>query len=197
MEYREDLQRSAIPEKYKNLGSPERRAGTAGRLAPAGVRRRGDAPDAGRRPARRDLPDRAPRLLLGGLVCCRASCIPSRSNVSTRAASWTGCPATRWTRRPITFIRHTGTTGAAAPTAEGTAKPELVFNVDQITRPAVKIAAHNGLSWEIINDWPAFQTYCGTELYKQVIDVENDQTAQRRRHRTEHDRAAEDQRHPD
>ncbi len=31
------------------------------------------------------------------------------------------------------------------------------------------------MSWEIINDWPAFQTYAGVELYKQIIDVENDQ----------------------
>ena len=75
----------------------------------------------------------------------------------------------------ITFIRHTGTTGAAAPTAEGTAKPEVKFNVDQVTAAAVKLAAHNGLSWEIIQDWPAFQSYCGTELYKQVIDTENAQ----------------------
>ena len=50
-----------------------------------------------------------------------------------------------------------------------------MFNVDTLTAPAVKLAAHNGLSWEIINDWPAFQTYCGTELYKQVTDVENAQ----------------------
>ena len=50
-----------------------------------------------------------------------------------------------------------------------------MFNTDQLTVPAVKLAAHNGLSWEIISDWPAFQSYCGTELYKQVIDVENAQ----------------------
>lgn len=37
----------------------------------------------------------------------------------------------------------------------------------------MKIAATNGLSWEIINDWPAFQSYCGTELYKRLIDEEN------------------------
>ena len=75
----------------------------------------------------------------------------------------------------ITFVRHTGTSGQALPTAEGQPKPELVFNTDQLTVPAVKLAAHNGLSWEIISDWPAFQSYCGTELYKQVIDTENEQ----------------------
>jgi HK97 family phage major capsid protein len=75
----------------------------------------------------------------------------------------------------ITFIRHVSTTGVPTPVAEGAAKPELVFHTDQITEPARKLAAHNGLSWEIINDWPAFQSYCGGELYKQIIDVENDQ----------------------
>ena len=61
----------------------------------------------------------------------------------------------------ITFIRHTGTTGVAAATGEGLPKPELVFNVDQITKPAIKLAAHHGLSYEITADWPAFESYCG------------------------------------
>src|SRR5262249_52048569 len=30
-------------------------------------------------------------------------------------------------------------------------------------------------SYEIINDFVVFQSYCGTELYKQIIDVENAQ----------------------
>ena len=42
-----------------------------------------------------------------------------------------------------------------------------------MTATAVKLACTNGLSWEIINDWPAFQSYCGSELYRQVIDTEN------------------------
>jgi hypothetical protein len=75
----------------------------------------------------------------------------------------------------VTFIRHVSTTGAAAPVAEGVAKPEVVFNTNALTAAAVKLAAHNGLSWEIINDWPAFQSYAGTELYRQIIDVENSQ----------------------
>lgn len=75
----------------------------------------------------------------------------------------------------VTFIRHHATTGTAAPTGEGQIKPELVFETDTVTAAAVKIAANNGLSWEVINDWPAFQTYCGTDLYKRVVDAENDQ----------------------
>ncbi len=73
----------------------------------------------------------------------------------------------------ITFIRHISTTGAPAVTAEGAQKSEVVFNTDALTATAAKIAAHNGLSWEIINDWPSFQSYAGTELYKQIIDAEN------------------------
>ena len=55
------------------------------------------------------------------------------------------------------------------------AKPELVFVTDALTELAVKLAAHNGLSWEIVNDFPSFQSYCGAELYKQIIDIENEQ----------------------
>jgi HK97 family phage major capsid protein len=75
----------------------------------------------------------------------------------------------------ITFIRHVSTTGAAAPTTEGTAKPELVFVTDALTEPAVKIAGHVGLSYEIINDFESFQQYAGAELYRQIIDQENQQ----------------------
>jgi HK97 family phage major capsid protein len=32
-----------------------------------------------------------------------------------------------------------------------------------------------GLSYEIVSDWPAFQQYAGGELFKQIIDVENNQ----------------------
>ena len=59
----------------------------------------------------------------------------------------------------VTFIRHISTTGTPAAVAEGALKPELVFNTDALTATAVKLAANNGLSWEIINDWPAFQAY--------------------------------------
>lgn len=37
----------------------------------------------------------------------------------------------------------------------------------------MKLAANNGLSWEIINDWPAFQSYANVELYRQIVDLEN------------------------
>lgn len=73
----------------------------------------------------------------------------------------------------VTFIRHISTTGSPAAVAEGTPKPELIFNTDALTATAVKLAANNGLSWEIINDWPAFQSYANVELYRQLVDLEN------------------------
>ncbi|BBY36509.1 nucleoid-structuring protein H-NS [Mycobacterium mantenii] len=73
----------------------------------------------------------------------------------------------------VTFIRHISTTGSPAAVAEGALKPELTFNTDALTATAVKLAANNGLSWEIINDWPAFQSYANVELYRQIVDLEN------------------------
>ena len=75
----------------------------------------------------------------------------------------------------IEFVRHVSTIGTPAPTAEGAVIPELQFVTDQLTLPAIKLAAHNALSWEVISDWPSFQSYCGTELYRQIIDAENEQ----------------------
>jgi HK97 family phage major capsid protein len=75
----------------------------------------------------------------------------------------------------ITFIRHISTTGNAAPTPEGVLKNELVFNTDALTLPAVKLAGNSGLSYEIINDFEAFDRYAGVELQRQVIDQENQQ----------------------
>jgi HK97 family phage major capsid protein len=74
----------------------------------------------------------------------------------------------------ITFIRHISTTGAPGPVAEGAQKPEIILNTDALTATAVKLAAHSGISWEIINDFEAFHSYANTELYKQLIDLEND-----------------------
>jgi HK97 family phage major capsid protein len=75
----------------------------------------------------------------------------------------------------ISFIRHVSTTGAAAPTAEGGLKPELVFVTDALTEPAIKIAGNVGVSYEIVSDFESFQQYCGAELFRRVIDVENQQ----------------------
>jgi HK97 family phage major capsid protein len=82
-------------------------------------------------------------------------------------------PGTGFETPAITFIRHVSTTGSAGATAEGGLKNELVFNTDALTAEATKIAGHVGLSYEIINDFEAFQQYAGQELYKDIIDSEN------------------------
>lgn len=73
------------------------------------------------------------------------------------------------------FIVHSSTTGVPAPTAEGAAKPEIVLNATSSVATAVKIAAHFGLSYETIADFPAFQSYAQTEVIRQVMDIENAQ----------------------
>ncbi|OBF70495.1 hypothetical protein A5750_23270 [Mycobacterium sp. 852002-51613_SCH5001154] len=75
----------------------------------------------------------------------------------------------------IEFVQHTGTTGAAGVVAEGAAKPELVFQLAQLTLPMQKIACHLGLTWEILSDWDAFTSYAHAEQYRQVIYAENQQ----------------------
>jgi HK97 family phage major capsid protein len=71
------------------------------------------------------------------------------------------------------YIRHTGTTGSAAITAEGAPKPELVFTIDHVIASVQKIAAHAGISWESLRDYDVFTQYLQQELLRQVIDVEN------------------------
>lgn len=73
------------------------------------------------------------------------------------------------------FIRHYGTTGAAAVTAEGAVKPEVVFNAEKMVASVVKIAATTGVSWETMNDHQAFVSYVNAELVRHIVDVENDE----------------------
>jgi HK97 family phage major capsid protein len=73
----------------------------------------------------------------------------------------------------LEYIRHNSTTGAPGITAEGAAKPELIFVTDSVTVTAKKLAAHAGLSWESLSDFDSFQSYVTGELQRQVINVEN------------------------
>lgn len=73
------------------------------------------------------------------------------------------------------IIVHSSTTGAPAPTAEGAAKPEVVLNTTAQTLTAVKLAAHVGISYESIADYPAFYGYAQAEVMRQICDVENAQ----------------------
>lgn len=73
----------------------------------------------------------------------------------------------------IEFLQHSSTTGAPAITAEGAAKPELVFNVTTLSCTPAKIAAHVGISWESYTDYPGWTGYVTGELFRQIISVEN------------------------
>ncbi len=73
------------------------------------------------------------------------------------------------------IIRHASTTGAADIVAEGQQKPEIVLNMDHITLPMLKVAAHSATSWELIADWDLFQNYLGSELPLQLYQKENQQ----------------------
>ena len=71
------------------------------------------------------------------------------------------------------FIRHNSTTGTPAVTPEGTKKPELVLDIDNVVVTATKLAAHAAASWESVQDFSSFTSYLTGELTRQLIDVEN------------------------
>ncbi|UMB71763.1 phage major capsid protein [Mycobacterium paraterrae] len=71
------------------------------------------------------------------------------------------------------IIVHNSTTGAPAPVAEGALKPEVVLNTTEQTLTAIKLAAHVGISYESIADYPTFYGYAQQEVIRQIGDVEN------------------------
>jgi HK97 family phage major capsid protein len=74
------------------------------------------------------------------------------------------------------FIRDTGgRTGAAAIVGEGQPKPEIVFAPDAIVMPMLKIAAHMGVSWEVISDHDRYLSYLQRTLPLEIINTENQQ----------------------
>ncbi|WAJ43128.1 phage major capsid protein [Mycobacterium sp. Aquia_216] len=73
----------------------------------------------------------------------------------------------------VEYIVHQSTTGAPAVVAEGQPKPEVVMNYVPQIATLQKIAAHVGVTTEIIDDFSNFLGYTQTELYHEVIDVEN------------------------
>lgn len=71
------------------------------------------------------------------------------------------------------ILVHASTTGAPAPVAEGGQKPEVVLNMTSQTVTAVKVAAHVGISYESLSDFPTFLGYATTELTRMMADTEN------------------------
>jgi HK97 family phage major capsid protein len=182
---REDLERSRVPEYLSKLGSSRGSAphtfsgrlsapNTAGQLAPLafGHEEMRRLQHAAQRGENCRLENRA-FSTADSLIPASLFPYPIEHIHENRLLE--RLPGITFDTPQITFIRHVSTTGAAAPTVEGTAKPELVFVTDALTLPAVKIAGHSGLSYEIINDFEAFHQYAGVELQRQVVDQENQQ----------------------
>ena len=64
----------------------------------------------------------------------------------------------------ITYMKETGFTNNAAPVAEGARKPESTITVAQSTAPVVKLAHFMKASTEILDDFPALQSYIDERL---------------------------------
>ncbi|ATQ74849.1 phage major capsid protein [Massilia violaceinigra] len=64
----------------------------------------------------------------------------------------------------ITYMKETGFTNNAAPTAEGARKPESSIVLTQSTAPVIKIPHFMKASTEILDDFPALQSYIDERL---------------------------------
>jgi HK97 family phage major capsid protein len=84
-------------------------------------------------------------------------------------------PSTAISAPSYEIIVHSSTTGAPTPVAEGASKPEVVLNTTSQILTAVKLAAHVGISYESISDYPTFYGYAQAEVMKEIMDVENAQ----------------------
>lgn len=73
------------------------------------------------------------------------------------------------------YVRALTTTGSPSVVAEGALKPEVEFPADEVTAVVAKIAAHTGISYELMSDFPVFAQFVRQELIRRIIDVENQQ----------------------
>ena len=64
----------------------------------------------------------------------------------------------------ITYMKETGFTNNTAPVAEGTLKPESTLTLAQSTAPVIKLAHFMKASTEILDDFPALQSYIDERL---------------------------------
>src|ERR1700738_186627 len=73
------------------------------------------------------------------------------------------------------FIFHSSTTGAPGVVSEGGTKPEVVLNATSSIATVVKLALNLGISYETLQDWPQWFSYCQVEAMKELVDLENTQ----------------------
>lgn len=64
----------------------------------------------------------------------------------------------------ISYMKQTGFTNNAAPTAEGTRKPESTLVMALMSAPVVKLAHFMKASTEILSDWPGMQSMIDGQL---------------------------------
>jgi len=184
-EYREDLRRSQVPERFQNLGLRGRPVNSAGRLSPLGysdeqLRRAYDAIGRGET-AVLQMEQRDPGFTgVGGLIPPDLGPIlPVFPRHESRLLD--RLPGVGIDVPQIAYIELVATTGSAAIVAEGAAKPELLMPADQKVATARKIACHVGISYEAFGgggatgDYPAFVSAVQAELLRTVVDTENAQ----------------------
>ncbi|ATQ75082.1 phage major capsid protein [Massilia violaceinigra] len=75
----------------------------------------------------------------------------------------------------ITYMKETGFTNNAAPVAEGARKPESTITLAQSTAPVVKLAHFMKASTEILDDFPALQSYIDERLTYGLRLIEENQ----------------------
>lgn len=75
----------------------------------------------------------------------------------------------------ITYMKETGFTNAAAPVLEGVRKPESTITMAQSQAPVIKLAHFMKASTEILDDFPALQSYINERLTYGLQLVEENQ----------------------
>ncbi|HEX8615660.1 MAG TPA: phage major capsid protein [Telluria sp.] len=75
----------------------------------------------------------------------------------------------------LTYMKETGFTNNAAPVAEGARKPESSLVLAQSTAPVVKLAHFMKASTEILDDFPALQSYIDERLTYGLRLIEENQ----------------------
>jgi HK97 family phage major capsid protein len=174
-EYRADLERSGIPDRYANLGGSRRAVNTAGRLSPLGygdeqLRRAFDQVNRGETAV---LEQRNPGFTSATtLIPPDLAILPVFPRHEGRLLD--KLPGVAIDVPAIAYIEVVSTTGTAAVVAEGAAKPELLMPATAQQATARTIAAHVGVSWQAYSgDYPAFVSAVQTELMRAIVDAEN------------------------
>jgi HK97 family phage major capsid protein len=173
-EIREDLDRSHIPDRYRNLGNRGREIRSAGRVNPCGF----DDETLRRAHARLAAGETAvleTRASSSASPLLPAELYPVPTFPRHEARLLDRLPGFALDAPSVEYIQVLTVTGAAQIVGEGQLKPEIVLPPTKQIVTALKLACHGGVTWESINDFDAFTASVQNELLKQVVDLENNQ----------------------